>query len=87
MFVTTFSHGPYTLGGIGQVIGAKQVNPNDEVMLISNKGTLVRVPVEEISLIGRNTQGVRLINLANDELLVSLERVATLEQAKEEESE
>jgi DNA gyrase subunit A len=71
----------------GQVIGAKQVNPNDEVMLISNKGTLVRVPVEEISLIGRNTQGVRLINLANDELLVSLERVATLEQVKAEESE
>jgi DNA gyrase subunit A len=63
----------------GQVIGATQVNPEDEVMLISNKGTLVRVPVAEISLIGRNTQGVRLISLNNDELLVSLERIATLQ--------
>jgi len=63
----------------GQVIGAIQAHAEDEVMLISNKGTLVRVPVSEISLIGRNTQGVRLINLTNDELLVSLERVATLQ--------
>jgi DNA gyrase subunit A len=65
----------------GQVIGAIQVNPEDEVMLISNKGTLVRVPASEISLVGRNTQGVRLIQLTNDELLVSLERVATLQDA------
>lgn len=63
----------------GDVIAATQVNPEDEVMLISNKGTLVRVPVAEISLVGRNTQGVRLINLVNDELLVGLERVATLQ--------
>jgi DNA gyrase subunit A len=62
----------------GQVIGAVQVTSADEVMLISNKGTLVRVPVAEISVIGRNTQGVRLINLTNDELLVGLEKVATL---------
>ncbi len=47
----------------GKVVGAIQVNPEDEVMLISNKGTLVRVPAAEISLIGRNTQGVRLIQL------------------------
>jgi DNA gyrase subunit A len=64
----------------GKVIGAIQVNHEDEVMLISNKGTLVRMPVSEISLIGRNTQGVRLINLTNEELLVSLERVATLQE-------
>lgn len=62
----------------GKVVGAKQVKPFDEVMLISNKGTLVRMPVSEISLIGRNTQGVRLIHLTNDELLVGLEKVATL---------
>ncbi len=64
----------------GRVIGAIQANQEDEVMLISNKGTLVRVPVSEISLIGRNTQGVRLISLTNEELLVSLERVATLQE-------
>ncbi len=61
----------------GCVVGALQVNPDDEVMLISNKGTLVRVPVGEISLIGRNTQGVRLIQLGEGESLVSLERVAS----------
>lgn len=63
----------------GKVVSAVQVNPEDEVMLISNKGTLVRVPVAEISLVGRNTQGVRLINLANEESLVGLERIATLQ--------
>ncbi len=67
----------------GKVIGAIQVNPEDEVMLISNKGTLVRVPVAEISLVGRNTQGVRLINLMNEESLVGLERVATLKDEGE----
>jgi len=61
----------------GQVIGAIQVKSEDEVMLISNKGTLVRMPVSEISVIGRNTQGVRLINLTNEELLVGLERILT----------
>jgi DNA gyrase subunit A len=62
----------------GEVIGATQVKDDDEIMLISNRGTLVRVRVEEISLIGRNTQGVRLINLTNEEMLVGLEKVATL---------
>lgn len=66
----------------GDVIGAIQVNAEDEVMLISDKGTLVRMPVNEISLIGRNTQGVRLINLTNEEQLVSLERIATLQTAE-----
>ncbi len=60
----------------GDVIGAIQVLPEDEVMLISNKGTLVRVPAAEISLVGRNTQGVKLIQLGEGENLVSLERVA-----------
>lgn len=63
----------------GKAVGAVQVHAGDEVMLISNKGTLVRVPVKEISLVGRNTQGVRLINLTNEESLVGLERIATLQ--------
>jgi len=62
----------------GKVVGAIQVHEADEVMLISNKGTLVRVPAAEISLIGRNTQGVRLIQLGEGEVLVSLERIANL---------
>lgn len=66
----------------GKVVGAIQVNEEDEVMLISNKGTLVRVPVNEISLIGRNTQGVRLIQL-DEQILVSLERIAESQKRKE----
>ena len=48
------------------------------MMLISNIGTLVRVPVSEISVIGRNTQGVRLIQLSEGEKLVSLERIVNI---------
>jgi DNA gyrase subunit A len=66
----------------GDVVGAIQVNHEDEIMLVTNKGTLVRVPASEISVIGRNTQGVRLINLTNDELLVELERIPTLATAE-----
>ncbi len=64
----------------GDVVGAIQVGPTDEVMLISNKGTLVRTPVAEISVIGRNTQGVRLISLGEEEALVSLERVQNIKE-------
>lgn len=59
----------------GKVVGATQVLPGDELILISNKGTLVRIRVDEISMVGRNTQGVKLINLAEDELLVSIQRI------------
>ncbi|MFZ2314087.1 MAG: DNA gyrase subunit A [Gammaproteobacteria bacterium] len=62
----------------GKVVSAIQVQQEDEVMLISDKGTLVRVPVSEISLIGRNTQGVRLIQLGTSEALVSLECIAMM---------
>lgn len=62
----------------GKVVGAIQIKEEDEVMLISNKGTLVRVPAAEISLVGRNTQGVRLIQLSESEALVSLERIANI---------
>lgn len=68
----------------GKVVGAIQVKQEDETMLISNKGTLVRVPVSEISLIGRNTQGVRLIQLGEGEILVSLERIATIKEEGKE---
>jgi len=60
----------------GKLVGAKQVFSGDEVMLISDQGTLVRTRVEEISTLGRNTQGVTLIRVAEDEKLVSIERIA-----------
>jgi len=59
----------------GEVVSAVQVFPGDEIMLISDKGTLVRTHVDEISLVGRNTQGVRLINLHAGEKLVEVQRV------------
>ncbi len=59
----------------GAVIGAVLVNEQDEVMLISNSGTLVRTPVSGISVVGRNTQGVTLIKLGKNESLVSIEKI------------
>ena len=59
----------------GAVVGAVQVSESDEIMLISNKCTLVRTRVEEVSVQGRNTQGVRLIRLKDGEKLVGLEQV------------
>ena len=59
----------------GQLVGASQVFAGDEVMLISNMGTLVRTAADEISELGRNTQGVRLINLKGEEQLNSVERI------------
>ena len=69
----------------GRVVGAIPAKPEDEVMLISDRGTLVRVPASEISLVGRNTQGVRLISLGEGESLVSLERIANIEEGEEKE--
>jgi DNA gyrase subunit A len=59
----------------GSVVGAVQVCDDDQIMLITNGGTLVRTPVKDVSLVGRNTQGVRLINLSKQEKLVGVERV------------
>jgi len=60
----------------GQVVGAVTVAVDEEIMLISDGGTLVRTPVQEISVVGRNTQGVRLISLGSGEKLVGVEPVA-----------
>jgi len=60
----------------GQLVGAVQVFAGDELMLISNLGTLVRTAADEVSELGRNTQGVRLINLKQGEQLNSVERIA-----------
>ena len=59
----------------GAVVGAVPADDTDEVMLISGGGTLVRTRVNEISVMGRNTQGVRLISLVNGESLVGIERI------------
>jgi DNA gyrase subunit A len=59
----------------GRMVGALQVRDDDEIMLISSSGTLVRTPVSDVSQQGRNTQGVRLIRLDEGDRLVGLERI------------
>lgn len=59
----------------GQLVGAIQVVPGDQMMLISDQGTLVRCRTDEISELGRNTQGVRVIRLKEGELLVNVARI------------
>ncbi|WP_105168326.1 DNA gyrase subunit A [Pseudoalteromonas sp. T1lg23B] len=59
----------------GAVVGAVQVDDSNEIMLISNRGTLVRTRVSEVSTVGRNTQGVILIRTIDDEQVVGLQRI------------
>ncbi|AUH01654.1 DNA topoisomerase (ATP-hydrolyzing) subunit A [Prodigiosinella confusarubida] len=60
----------------GKVVGAVQVDAADQIMMITDAGTLVRTRVSEVSIVGRNTQGVTLIRTADDENVVGLQRVA-----------
>jgi DNA gyrase subunit A len=66
----------------GQMVGALLVQPDDQVMMISSTGVLVRTPVEGIPVLSRNTQGVRLIRLDEGGRLVGMGRVAA-DQADE----
>ena len=59
----------------GAMIGAVQVFNGDEIMLISDQGTLVRTRVDEVSVLSRNTQGVRMIRVKTDEHIVGVERI------------
>ncbi len=68
----------------GATVAALRVEPGEEIMLISSNGTLVRTPVDEISVLGRNTQGVRLIRLDEGERLVGIERIEALEGEADE---
>ncbi len=71
----------------GKVVRALQVTDKDEAMLITDQGTLVRFKVGELSIIGRNTQGVRLINVTSGEHVVGMQRIEELqiEELQEEE--
>lgn len=59
----------------GEVVGARLVGPNDEIMLITDHGQIIRTRVAEISVIGRNTQGVRIMNTDDNERIVSFARI------------
>jgi len=64
----------------GHTVGAAQVGDDDEIMLISSNGTLIRTAVSDISIQGRNTQGVRLIRVASEQRLVGLARIVSIEE-------
>lgn len=68
----------------GKVVAATQVEETDQIMLITDAGTLVRTRVSEVSIVGRNTQGVRLIRTADDEHVVSLERVCDADEDEDD---
>jgi DNA gyrase subunit A len=67
----------------GSVVGAVQVDENDEIMLISDQGTLVRTRAAEVSTVGRNTQGVTLIRTVDGEHVVGLQRIDEVEEVAE----
>ena len=68
----------------GEQIGAVLVDEDDEIMLITDGGTLVRTRVSGVSIVGRDAQGVKLISVGEDERLVGLERIPSLEAELDE---
>src|SRR5690625_3769979 len=60
----------------GHVVAVKVVKGDEDIMLITVAGVLIRIPVESISITGRNTQGVRLIRLQNDEEVATVAKIA-----------
>ncbi len=74
----------------GDQVGAVLVDSDDEVMLITDGGTLVRIRVSDVSVMGRDTQGVKVINVSEGERLIGIERIASIDEdgdETEEESE
>jgi DNA gyrase subunit A len=70
----------------GNVVGAVQVADDDQIMLITDAGTLVRTRVDEVSVLSRNTQGVTLINVGEQEKVIGIERIEILAESQEDEN-
>ena len=68
----------------GPVTAAERVDDDDEIMLITTNGTLVRTRVDEVSIMGRNTQGVKLISLGENEKLSGIERVVSIQSEEDD---
>ncbi len=68
----------------GNLVGAVQVSDDNQMMLISDQGTLVRTRASEVSVVGRNTQGVTLIRLPDDETLIGVARLASIDEEDDE---
>jgi DNA gyrase subunit A len=71
----------------GNVVGVRVVGENDELMLITNMGQIIRTRVSEISVYGRNTQGVRVMNTAEHEKIVSIARIREEDLIEDSEAE
>src|SRR5499426_1669139 len=67
----------------GRVVGVQQVTEEDQLMLVTNTGKIIRLRIKDIRVIGRNTQGVHLIDLTEGERVVSLARLAEKEEEEE----
>jgi len=70
----------------GRTVGMLQVGEDDEMMLISSNGTLVRTPVRDVSVMGRNTQGVRLIRVESGQRLVGMARIESIAEHGDEDA-
>jgi DNA gyrase subunit A len=68
----------------GRIVGGQQVTDDDQLMLVTNNGKIIRLRMRDIRIIGRNTQGVRLIDVEEGERVVSLARLAEKEEDEEE---
>jgi DNA gyrase subunit A len=68
----------------GKVVALRIVTDDDDLMMITSRGKLIRMPVDGIPAVGRNTQGVRLIRLDGEEVVVALERFADKEEGEHE---
>ena len=66
----------------GDIVALKEVLPEDELMMITKKGIMIRVPVEGIRVSGRNTQGVKIMNLTPGDLVVDVARVVKEDEAE-----
>ena len=66
----------------GDIVALKEVLPDDELMMITKKGIMIRVPVEGIRISGRNTQGVKVMNLTPGDLVVDVARVVKEDEAE-----
>ena len=67
----------------GDAVSIKEVLPDDELMLITKQGVAIRMPVKGIRVAGRNTQGVKLVNLDNSDLVMAVARVVPEEEGEE----
>ncbi len=71
----------------GDIVALKEVLPDDELMMITKKGIMIRVPVEGIRISGRNTQGVKIMNMTAGDLVVDVARVVKEDEADNGEDE